>query len=274
MTTTRIERVEVNGAALGVGEMHDGVIYPSSDGEPMAENDHQFEAITYAANALKIWFRDASTVYVAGDMLIYYKRGDNGVRVAPDVFVVPGAKGSHPRQSWIIWAENAVPRFVLEVASKSTWTHDAGEKRRIYAEMGVWEYWRFDPENGRYFREVLIGERLVNGEYIRMEVRRGADGTLRGHSEFLGLDLCVRPDGQIRLYDPAAGEWLLSHGEAVSERDEAARRADDAARRAQEAARERDIANAALRERDAQLRESNAEIERLIAALRAARGEG
>ena len=269
MTTKRIERVEVNGAALvvDVDEMHDGVIYPSGDGEPMAENDHQFEAITYAANALKIWFRDVSTVYVAGDMLIYYKRGDNRVRVAPDVFVVPGAKGSHPRQSWIIWAEGAVPRFVLEVASKSTWTRDAGDKRRIYAEMGVWEYWRFDPENGRYFREVLIGERLVDGKYARMEVRRGADGTLRGHSDFLRLDLCVRPDGQIRLYDPAAGEWLLSHGEAVSERDEAARRA-------QEAARERDIANAALRERDAALRESNAEIERLLAALRAARGEG
>ena len=260
MTTKRIERVEVNGAALGasvgVGEMYDGVIYPSSDGEPMAENDYQFEAITYAASALKIWFRDVSTVYVAGDMLIYYKRGDNRVRVAPDVFVVPGAKGDHPRQSWIVWSENAVPRFVLEVASKSTWTHDAGEKRRIYAEMGVWEYWRFDPENGKYFREVLIGERLVNGEYVRMEVRRGADGMLRGHSEFLGLDLCVRPDGQIRLYDPAAGEWLRSHSEA------------------EEAARERDIANAALRERDAQLRESNAEIERLRAALRAARGEG
>ena len=262
MTTKRIERVEVNGAALGVGvgEMYDGVIYPSSDGEPMAENDYQFEAITYAASALKIWFRDVSTVYVAGDMLIYYKRGDNRVRVAPDVFVVAGARGSHPRQSWIVWAENAVPRFVLEVASKSTWTHDAGEKRDIYKDMGVLEYWRFDPENGKYFREVLIGERLVNGEYVRMEVRRGADGTLRGRSDFLGLDLCVRPDGQIRLYDPAAGEWLLSHGEAVSERD-------DAARRAQEAARERDIANAALRE-------SNAEIERLRAALRAARGEG
>ena len=115
------------------------------------------------------------------------------------------------------------------------------------------EYWRFDPENGKYFREVLIGERLVNGEYVQLEVRRGADGTLRGRSDFLGLDLCVRPDGQIRLYDPAAGEWLLSHGEAVSERDEAAR--------------ERDIANAALRE-------SNTEIERLRAALQAARGEG
>ena len=212
----------------------------------MAENDYQFESITYAASALKIWFRDVSTVYVAGDMLIYYRRGYNRTRVAPDVFVVAGAKGNHPRQSWMVWAEGAVPQFVLEVASESTWTRDADEKRQIYAEMGVLEYWRFDPENGKYFREVLIGERLVNGEYVPLEVRRGADGMLRGRSDFLRLDLCVRPDGQIRLYDPAAGEWLSSHDEAVSERD---------------------MANAALIE-------ANAEIERLRAALRVQRGEG
>ena len=261
MTTQRIERVQVNGTPpFVVGEMYDGVIYPSGDGEPMAENAYQFEAITYTAPALATWFRDASDVYVAGDMLIYYRRGDNEVRVAPDVFVVAGAKGDHPRQSWMVWVERAVPQFVLEVASGSTWERDAAAKRRIYAEMGVLEYWRFDPEKGKYFREVLIGERLVNGEYVRMEVRMGADGILRGRSDFLQLDLCVRPDGQIRLYDPAGGEWLSSHEEAVSERDEAER--------------ERDIANAALRARDAQLLEANAEIERLRAALRARRGEG
>ena len=102
-----------------------------------------------------------------------------------------------------------------------------------------------------------------------MEVCRDADGTLRGYSDFLRLDICVRPDGLIRLYDPASGEWLSSHDEAVDERDEAASQRD-------EIARQRDIANAALRERDARLRESNAalrerdaEIERLRAALRA-----
>ena len=95
-----------------------------------------------------------------------------------------------------------------------------------------------------------------------MEVRRGADGILRGRSDFLRLDLCVRPDGQIRLYDHAGGEWLSSHEEAVSERDDAERRAD-------ENARERDIAArraaAAERERD----DARAEAERLRARLRA-----
>ena len=259
MTTERIERAEVNGAAPGlIGLEYDGVVYPSGDGEPMAENDYQFKAITYLVWALKTLFRDDPTMYAAGDMFIYYRLGNSEVRIAPDVFVFAGAKGNHPRHSWLVWAEGGVPQFVLEVASPSTWELDASKKRDIYRDMGVLEYWRFDPENGKFFREILIGERLADGEYVRMEVRRDADGTLRGYSDFLKLDICVRPDGRIRLYDPAAGEWLSSHDEAVDERDEAARERD-------EIAHERDIANAALRERDA-------EIERLRAALRAERG--
>ena len=249
MTTERIERAEVNGAAPGlIGLEYDGVVYPSGDGEPMAENDYQFEAITYLVWTLKTLFRGDPAVYAAGDMFIYYRRGDNTARLAPDVFVFAGAKGNHPRHSWLAWAEGGVPQFVLEVASPSTWEIDATDKRETYKNMGVLEYWRFDPENGKFFREILIGERLADGEYVRMEVRRDADGTLRGYSDFLRLDICVRPDGRIRLYDPAAGEWLSSHDEAVDERDEIAL--------------ELDIANAALRERDA-------EIERLRAALRA-----
>ena len=252
MTTERIKRAEVNGASPGlIGLEYDGVVYPSGDGEPMAENAYQYKAITYTESALAIWFKDVPTVYVAADMLIYYRQGNDEVRVAPDVFVVAGAKGNHPRHSWLVWAEGGVPQFVLEVASPSTWELDASKKRDIYRDMGVLEYWRFDPENGIFFREILIGERLADGEYVRMEVRRDADGTLRGYSDFLRLDICVRPDGLIRLYDPAAGEWLSSHDEAVDERD---------------------IANAALRERDVQLRERDAEIERLRAALRAERG--
>ena len=247
MTTERIERAQTNGAApVPIGTMYDGVVYPSGDGEPMAENAYQYKAISYTESALAIWFQDDPAVYVAADMLIYYRQGDNGERLAPDVFVFAGANGDYLRHSWQVWVEGGVPQFVLEVASPSTWERDATDKREMYRNMGVLEYWRLDPESGVYFPEILIGERLVNGEYVRLVIRRDADGTLRGYSDFLKLDLCVRPDGRIRLYDPAAGEWLSSHDEAVDERD---------------------IANAALRERDA-------EIERLRAALRAERGEG
>ncbi len=45
--------------------------YPSSDGEPMAENDAQRGAIMYGVGALTRYFRDRRDV--SGDLLIYYQ---------------------------------------------------------------------------------------------------------------------------------------------------------------------------------------------------------
>ena len=188
--------------------------YPDSDGEPLAESDAQFIPLTYAVSALRILFSGIQDVYVGGDMLLYYILNDPTTSVAPDVFVVLGARGNHSRSSWIISREGGIaPAFVLEIASESTWQHDATVKRDIYAEMGVAEYWRFDPE-GAHYPVPLIGERLVNGEYEPIAVETGADGIPRGHSAVLGLDICVRAELELRLYDPATGEWLRSHQES------------------------------------------------------------
>ena len=255
MATEQSEISETHWLGFAPSELLDGVYYPSSDEGPVeeAETHYQFKALTDTAWALKRRFGDMSTMYVAGDMFIYYRPRDISARIAPDVFVVAGAKGNHPRYRWRTWAEEVAPQFVLEVASESTWTQDASAKRYTYKDMGVLEYWRFDPESGKYLQEILIGERLVNGEYVRIPVQTDADGILRGRSDFLNLDLCVLSDAQLHLYDPVAGEWLRTPDET-----------DDALR-------ERDAqllgANAALRERDT-------EIARLRAALQAARGEG
>ena len=241
MATEQSEISEAHWLGFAPSELIDGVYYPSSDEGPVeeAETHYQFKALTDTAWTLKRRFGDVSTMYVAGDMFIYYRPRNISARIAPDVFVVAGAKGNHPRYRWRTWADGGAPQFVLEVASESTWTQDAGEKRYIYKKIGVLEYWRFDPESGKYLHEILIGERLVNGEYVRIPVQTGADGIVRGRSDFLKLDLCVLPDAQLHLYDPVAGEWLRNPDET-----------------------------------DAALREANAEIERLRAALRAARGEG
>ena len=37
---------------------------------------------------------------------------------------------------------------------------------------------------------------------------------MRGHSEILGLEVCVRPELELRLYDPANGVWLRNLDEA------------------------------------------------------------
>ena len=205
--------------------------YPDSDDEPMADNDWQFTALTNTVSALRVRYQDRTDVYVAGDMLVYYRMNDNRTRVAPDVYVVFGALGNHRRRSWIISREGKPSDFVLEVASPRTWARDAAKKREIYAEMGVTEYWRFDP-TGDCFTPPLVGERLENGEYREIPLST-EDGILRGYSELLGLDICVLPGLELRLYDPATGEWLHTHQES-----EAARQVEAAARQVAETARE------------------------------------
>ena len=188
--------------------------YPESDGEPLADNKFQAVAMVDSFSPLEIYFAQRTDVYIGIDQLVYYILNDPTASVAPDLFAVFGARGSHPRRSWIISREGGIgPAFVLEIASEGTWRHDATGKRVIYAQMGVAEYWRFDPE-GAHLPVPLIGERLVNGEYEPIAVETDADGILRGHSDVLGLDLCVRGDLDLRLYDPAQGEWLRSHQES------------------------------------------------------------
>lgn len=226
--TTQQTPAAVAGPSLYDEEDDLSIEYPTSDGELMAETDHQYTAMTETISSMRELYRDRPDVYVAGDMLIYYRINDNTTSIAPDVFVVFDAQGKHPRDCWFTWREGKPPDFVMEMASASTWRRDIIEKRPIYAGMGVPEYWRFDPR-GRYFSPVLVGERLVNGEYQPIPVVMGRDGILRGHSEVLGLDICVKPGLELRLYDPQRGEWLRTHQES-----EAARQAAEEGQRAAE----------------------------------------
>ena len=205
--------------------------YPDSDGEPMAENDHQLTAMLDAISTLREWFDDQEDVYAGGDMLIYYKMNDNETRVAPDVFVVFGTN-REKRNSWIVWREGKSPDIVMELASDSTWRRDMREKRDIYAEMGVIEYWRFDPTSN-YFFPPLVGEVLGDNEYRTMEMTTNNDGMVWGHSAALGLDVCALPDGNLRFYDPVGGQWLRTLHEEVE-----ARRVTEAALRQAETARQ------------------------------------
>ena len=208
--------------------------YPDSDGEPMAENEEQLYAMLDTITTLREWYADRADVHVGGDLLIYYRMNDNETRVAPDVFVVFGADKAL-RPSWIVWREGKAPDIVMELASGSTWRRDMREKRAIYAEMGVTEYWRFDPTSN-YFIPPIVGEQIENGEYIPMELTTDSDGILRGRSAVLGLDVCALPDGNLRFYDPVSQQWLRTHGEEAEARQaaEAALSEETAAREAAE----------------------------------------
>ena len=197
------------------------VDYTSSDGKPLAENDLQARAILYAFGALRVRYSDRrADVYVSADLLIYYEESNPRVSVAPDVFVVFGVE-DHPRMSYKTWEEGKGPDFVLEVASPNTWEEDVREKPGIYAELGVQEYFLFDPR-GEHLAPRLQGYRLVEGRYERLPAVESIDRMLTLTSEVLGLELRAKGE-EMRFHDSATGETLLSYGE-----EHAARRAAEA----------------------------------------------
>lgn len=128
---------------------HDEVIYPESDGQPMAENETQGAQIVRLVNQLELHFRGSDDVHVGFDLLWYPVEGHPEVCRAPDVFVVPGRPQFPLRGSWKQWEEDGTPmRHVVEVLSPSNTPAEMIEKRRWYDRYGAEEYVVFDPETG------------------------------------------------------------------------------------------------------------------------------
>ena len=231
--------------------------YPDSDGLPMAENESQFWPILYVGSALDRYYQDREDVYVVGNLLLYYQQGDGSKSVSPDLMVVFGAP-KHTRSSYRLWEEPKAPDFVLEIASESTYRADRGEKRDLYAGMGVSEYWQYDPV-GSYLDPPLLGFRLVEGRYAPIPGAAQEGGMLTLRSEVLGLELHLRPGAPVRealhFYDPVREEYLRTYREAEARLEQTADRLEQTEgqlRQTQDRLREEQAARQAL---EAELRE-------------------
>ena len=241
-------------------------LYPSSDGQPMAENTWQFEVMVDSALALRSRYRRNPDVFVGGDLLMYYEKGDPTQRVAPDVFVIFSVPDHH-RMSYKLWEEGKAPDFALEVASESTWREDVGRKRDLYAKLGIGEYWLFDPK-GEFLDPPLRGLVLQNGEYGELPGRM-ENGVRVLRSRVLGLDL--RAEGSaLRFQDPVTGEDLrtIKEADARGDQEATARLQAEVERDGEAAARQR--AEAAKRTAQARSAELEARVRALEAQLTAA----
>lgn len=126
----------------------DPVIYPESDGQPMADNTKQFDWITLIVHNLRSRFQHNPNVFIAGDLLWYPIEGDNKTRRAPDVMVAFGRHRGH-RGSYRQWMENNVaPQVVFEICSPCNTDAEMEEKLAFYQTYGVEEYYLYDPDNG------------------------------------------------------------------------------------------------------------------------------
>src|SRR5438094_881692 len=124
------------------------IVYPDSDGQPMADNTRQFRCIVMIQGGLDDLFRNRPDVFVAGDNLWYPVEGHPEIRTAQDVYVVFGRpKGD--RGSYKQWEEDGIPpQVVFEVLSPGNRAGEMTRKFEFYVRYGVEEYYLYDPDSG------------------------------------------------------------------------------------------------------------------------------
>jgi Uma2 family endonuclease len=180
-------------------------LYPDSDGRPMGDTDFHSYALRWLWDALQDFFAGLD-FYIAMNLLMYYEQGNPKGRRDPDILVAKGV-GAHKRRSFRFWEENKKPCTLFEITSKRTWREDTGEKRTLYEQLGIPEYFLFDPE-GKYLKPALQGFRLSKGKYVALKL--DADGSLM--SKQLGLRLV--PEGEmLRLVDARTGKPVPTRAE-------------------------------------------------------------
>ncbi len=167
-------------------------------------------------------------VYVTGNLLLFYEKGNRRKHVSPDAMIVRGLE-MRPRDYYLLWEEGRAPNAVIEITSKSTRKEDLQTKMRLYRDViKVREYILFDPTCD-YLVPRLQGFRLANGQYLPIEF---VDGRLP--SIELGLEL-EADSTRLRFRDSATSRYLLSPGES-RDRAEEARQVAEAARQQSDAA--------------------------------------
>ena len=230
-------------------DIYAGLEFDPDEPEPLPDAMYQERILLEIAYLLTHYLTDTpghSDVLVSSNTFLCYDRSNLNRYITPDCYVALGIDEAaiRSRRLYLPWEAGKPPDLALEMGSESTGDEDTGSKRRLYESIGVGEYWRFDATGGDYYGEPLVGERLIDGRYQRMEITRQTDGALRGYSPTLDLRLIWQPQPQdeawLCLYYPATGQYLrpysqLRRSPAAAEAAEAkARAAEEEIRRLRE----------------------------------------
>jgi len=237
------------------------IIYPDSDGKPMADNTKQFDWIYTLVGGLKVLFADNPNVFVAGDLLWYPVEGDNTTRIAPDALVVFGRpKGD--RGSYKQWEEDDLaPQVVFEVLSPGNTPKEMADKRLFYERYGVEEYYLYDPDHG-----TLQGWQRQGGQLMAIAPMRGwVSPRLGVRFDLDGLDLCLTgPDGR-RFASYVEVSQRAEKAERLLESAE--RRAEQEKQRAEQEKQRADSAEQRLEQEKQRVAAVESELARLRALL-------
>ena len=204
-----------------------GVVYPESDGQPIAENTLQFRWIVTIKEGLEVVFRDRQDVFIAGDLFWYPVEGDPKIRVAPDVMIVFGRPKRH-RRSYLQWEEGGIaPQVIFEILSPGNRTWEMEQKLLFYERYGVQEYYVYDPEL------IELSGWLREKDELR-EITQINGWT----SQLLGIRFVLQPS-ILEIFDPE-NHPFLTYLELVQQRDKIAQELGQIAQELGQIAEERD----------------------------------
>ncbi len=230
------------------------VIYPESDGKPMANNTTQFRWILVIQQNLDWLFADNPNVFVAGDLFWYPVEGKPKIVNAPDVMVVFGRpKGD--RGSYQQWNEAGIaPQVVFEILSPGNTQNEMDRKLLFYERYGVEEYYIYNPDSN-HLQGWLRGEEgldvilnMVDWVSPRLGIRFGLSAD--------NLDL-FRPDG----------EPFLSYLEISQSLEEQRQRAEEAEQSLEEQRQRAEEAEQARRDAIPRLLGMGLSVEQVAEAL-------
>lgn len=214
--------------ALSPSTQTPDIFYPTGDGEPVAETFDHLYAILITLEVLRQYLAGQQAT-VLGNQFLYYAQGFPKLRTAPDVMVIFGVEPGG-RDNYKIWEEGQVPTVIFEMTSPGTKNQDEGFKKTLYEQLGVQEYWQFDPK-GEWIAEKLRGYRLRGESYEPitdyqsqpLQLRLAVEGSLIG---FYRLDTGEK----LLIPDELAAALQAAEEQAAQERqraEEERQRADD-----------------------------------------------
>ena len=182
--------------------------------------------------AMLSWLFRGQVCAIYDDLSFYQTLNYGEYPVAPDIAVIKGVSYRHTR-NWVLSNGDPSPHVVFEILSEETWKKDVREKPSTYANMGVLEYFTYDPHEPPLRRgnlPRLQGWRLNTQSKAMVPLIANHEGWLWSEQ----LESWLVPDGiYLRLYD-RDHQMRLTEAEAQAQQaDIEAERAEAALRKAQ-----------------------------------------
>jgi Uma2 family endonuclease len=178
-------------------DLTEELLYPTDDGNPMAESTEQYDWIVTIKENLEVLLSDRPDVFIAADLAWYpiQVQAPPAPYQAPDVMVVFG-RNKGARRSYMQWKEeNLGPQVVFEILSEGNKSRKGKaamkSKFQFYQQHGVEEYYIYDPD------EFTLEGWQKQGNQLLAIPRMGGWVSPR-----LGIRFDWQPGRELELYYP------------------------------------------------------------------------